>query len=233
MAQIDLNCDLGEGGPHDSELLSLITSANVACGSYAGDPKTMFRTISEAKSRNVRVGAHPGYYDRENFGRKERNDDPELIFGWIHDQIAILTYFADKTENVRVCYIKPHGALYNQACRDGKVAKAVIRAAMDFDLPILALPNSALEKECKSEIEFVREGFADRRYRDGGMLVPRDQPNAFVESPEEAVEQAERLITEQNIRSLCVHGDNPDAVAFVRKLREHLISRGHEIKPFA
>ena len=130
-------------------------------------------------------------------------------------------------------YVKPHGALYNMACREDRYARPVVDAAVLLGLPLLALPESRLEVLSKGRVRFIREGFADRRYLPDGSLVPRSRPDAFVEDPNEAVEQANWLIRERGVQSLCVHGDNPQALAFVRSLRATLDKQGYTIQPFA
>jgi UPF0271 protein len=129
-------------------------------------------------------------------------------------------------------YVKPHGALYNMACREDRHARPVVDAAELLGLPLLALPGSRLEELCRGRVRFVREGFADRRYLPDGSLVPRSRPDAFVEDPTEAVRQAEWLIRERGVQSLCVHGDNPHALDFVRNLREALQRQGFALQPF-
>jgi UPF0271 protein len=130
-------------------------------------------------------------------------------------------------------YVKPHGALYNQACRDDAFADAVVSACALADLPVIGLPGSRLQERAIDRVPFFAEGFADRRYRPDGSLVPRDRPGAFVETPSEAVEQVQRLIAEQGVRTICVHGDNPEATEFVRAVREELLRSGVELRPFA
>lgn len=233
MADIDLNCDLGEGAGHDHELMPLITSASIACAAHAGDPLTMVATMNLAKEHGVRVGAHPGYFDRKHFGRRELDLPYDQLVCESVYQIGALMALANLCDCVME-YVKPHGGLYNRACRENFAATAVMAAALRFGLPVLALPESNLEAVCKNGgVGFVREGFADRRYTAGGLLVPRTEPGAFVHDPDEAVKQAERLIESHAVRSLCVHGDNPDAVRFVINLREALLNRGHRIVSFA
>ena len=130
-----------------------------------------------------------------------------------------------------VKYVKPHGALYNQACRDIDIALQIVIATNR--LPIVGLPNSELERACRGALPLVPEGFADRRYRPDGSLVPRDQPDAFVHDPDEAVKQVEWLVRDKGVRTICVHGDNPDAVAFTKAVRAALIARGFTLKAFA
>jgi UPF0271 protein len=229
---IDLNCDLGEGCALDAELMPLITSANVACGGHAGDLATALQTISLARRHGVQVGAHPGFLDREHFGRRELELPEERIYLETLYQTRALLDMADLA-GARVLYLKPHGALYNLACRDDHYARPVVRAAAELGLVLLGLPGSRLEALSANRCPFVAEGFADRRYQPDGSLVPRSRVDAFVESPDDAVRQAEWLLRERGVRTLCVHGDNPEALAFVRALRQALTERGVTIAPFA
>jgi UPF0271 protein len=230
--EIDLNCDLGEGYPFDAELMPLITSANIACGFHAGDAATAFETLRLAAGQGVQVGAHPGYADREHFGRRELTYSEQQVCQECVYQIGALAGLA-KVAGIELSYVKPHGALYNQACRDLSYAKSIVRAAELFDLAVMGLPDSQLQKACGGRCPFVAEGFADRRYLPDGSLVPRSQADAFVESAEEAVRQAEWLLQNKGVKTLCVHGDNPQAVPFVRALRAGLQAQGITIKPFA
>ncbi len=225
MNSIDLNCDLGEGCRHDAELMPLITSANIACGFHAGDPQTSLTTLRLAVQHGVCLGAHPGYADRENFGRRELALSEEQVFAECLYQIGALTALA-RSAGGELRYVKPHGALYNQACRDESLARPVVTAAEQFGLAVMGLPGSRLEAVSRERCRFLREGFADRRYLPNGSLVPRSRPDAFVENPDEAVKQVEWLRREQGIETLCVHGDNPQAILFVRKLREALQKQG-------
>jgi UPF0271 protein len=229
---IDLNCDLGEGSPHDAELMPLITSANVACGFHAGDPATAFATLTAAARHGVQVGAHPGFADREHFGRRELKRTPQQIYEDCVYQIGALAGLAQAV-GLRLAYVKPHGALYNMACRDDVTARPVVDAAALFGLPVMGLPDSRLAAACAGRVPFVAEGFADRRYLPDGALVPRSRPDAFVEDPDEAVRQLDWLLRDKGVRTVCVHGDNPQAVAFVRRLRESLQQRGFAIRAFA
>jgi 5-oxoprolinase (ATP-hydrolysing) subunit A len=229
--QVDLNCDLGEGCAHDLELLPLITSANIACGGHAGDPAVMTATLAAAAGTRVRVGAHPGFFDREHFGRREIVRSPEEVFQDCIYQIGALIALA-RASGTTATYIKPHGALYNMACRDEAYAKPVIDAAVFFQLPILGLPGSQVQRLCARRCRFVAEGFADRRYLPDGSLVPRGTPDAFVQDPLEAAQQALRLVRELGVETICVHGDNPRAIAFVWALRSALANSGCEVQPF-
>jgi UPF0271 protein len=229
--ELDLNADLGEGAGFDIDLMPLITSANVCCGLHAGGPAEIAATLELAKMYGVVVGAHPGYSDRANFGRVEYDLPDKDITAAVLFQLAAIDALAN-TIGLRVKYVKPHGALYNQACRDRRIADAIIGAAIRFQLAVVGLPGSQLEAACRDRLPFVAEGFADRRYRVDGSLVSRNEPNAFVHDPDEAVKQVEWLICEKGIRTVCVHGDNPDAVAFLNAVREALLTRGFALKGF-
>jgi 5-oxoprolinase (ATP-hydrolysing) subunit A len=229
--EIDLNSDLGEGCEHDAVLMTLITSANVSCGFHAGDAGTAYAALAAAAANGVRIGAHPGFADRDNFGRRELDLRPEQITELCVYQIGALAGLA-RLVGKPLSYVKPHGALYNMACREDRHARAVVDAAALMALPLLALPHSRLEELSRGRVPFFREGFADRRYFPDGALVPRSRSDAFVEDPEEAVHQAERLIREQGVQSMCVHGDNPQAIQFVRHLREALQRQGCVVQPF-
>ena len=224
--EIDLNSDLGEGAGQDAELLTLVTSANVSCGVHAGSVMDIRAALEGAKAGGVVVGAHPGYPG--DFGRTDRDLDENAVRTLVLDQLAALRSIAADV-GVPIRYLKPHGALYNQACRDDRYARPILAAAREAKLPLLALPDSKLD----TGVGFFREGFADRRYLPDGSLVPRSRPDAFVTDPDEAVEQALALVRRQYVRSLCVHGDHPEAVTFVRRLRDALTRRGFTIRPFA
>jgi UPF0271 protein len=230
--RVDLNADLGEGCPFDAQIMRLVTSANVACGAHAGDPATMAKALGLARDHGVQVGAHPGYFDREHFGRRELERDEEAVYLDCVYQVAALRGLAELA-GVSVRYVKPHGALYNQACRDEAYARPVVRAARHWALSVMGLPDSALARAAAAAgVPFIPEGFADRRYRPDGSLVPRTEPDAFVASAEEAARQAEWLLAERGVLTICVHGDNPDALAFIAELRRHLASRGWTVAAF-
>jgi UPF0271 protein len=230
--EIDLNADLGEGAGFDAELMPLVTSANVCCGAHAGSPGTSADTLDLAREHGTAVGAHPGYPDREHVGRRELDLPEHELWAECAHQIGGLIGLA-LAGDVTIRYVKPHGALYNQACRDRIIARAVVAAAALYDLPVVGLPGSALAAEADRIVPFVPEGFADRRYRRDGSLVPRTQKNAFVHDPDAAVKQVEWLIREKGVRTVCVHGDNPQAVAFAAAVRAALLARGFTLKPFA
>lgn len=228
---LDLNCDLGEGCPIDADLMPLITSANVGCGFHAGDSGSARAALRLAAKYGVQVGAHPGYADRENFGRRELQRSEDQVYEECNYQVGALSGLA-RAEGLRLCYLKPHGAIYNQACRDEAYARPVVAAAELFGLALMGLPGSQLEAASAGKCRFVAEGFADRRYRPDGSLVPRSEPNAFVHDADEAVVQAEWLLRTRGVRTLCVHGDNPQALEFIRRLRGALVARGVNLRSF-
>jgi 5-oxoprolinase (ATP-hydrolysing) subunit A len=212
LTAIDLNADIGEGLDEvDRELLEVITSANVACGFHAGGETSARPLCAAAAERGVVVGAHVGYNDRGSFGRRELGIPPAQIEAETREQIAALREWGG-----RVTYVKPHGALYHRMQRDAECAAAIVRAV--DGLPVLGLD--------------VAEGFADRGYGRDGLLVPRDEPGALL-GEEEAVAQALRLAHEGRVRSICLHGDSPGAVALGRRLRAAFEADGIDLRPFA
>lgn len=230
--EIDLNCDLGEGCAYDADLLALVSSASIACGFHAGDPATARAALELAAKRGVRAGAHPSFPDREHFGREEMARTEAELFEDCVYQVGALAGLA-RAVGIELSHVKPHGALYNMACRDDAYARPIVAAAALFKLPLLGLPNSRLQVLSEGKIPFIAEGFADRRYQPDGSLVPRSRPDAFVEDPAEAVRQVTMLLRDCGVRTICVHGDNPKAVAFVRELRQALTEAGYTIRPFA
>ena len=245
MHAIDLNSDLGESfGAYtlgmDEKLMEYITSANVACGWHAGDPLVMQKTIRAAAKNGVAVGAHPGYPDLMGFGRREIKITPEEAYTYVLYQLGALDAFA-RTEGVKIQHVKPHGALYNQACKDEKLANAICRAAQAFDreLIVLAPYNSAFRTAAEAIGQpFAGEFFADRAYLPDGSLVPRSQPGAVIHDADEACRRVLQMAREGTVTcldgteltmrcvSVCVHGDNAEALATVKKIRGALEDDG-------
>jgi UPF0271 protein len=240
---VDLNADLGEGSGHDSELFELITSANIATGFHAGDSDTMHAAISKAKQHGVSVGAHPSFFDRENFGRKELRIPNEEVFDAVAYQLGIFQAIATALD-VQPNHVKPHGALYNMAVRDTKLADAIARAIASVDpkLILFAPDKSELARAGEGHgLQIAREIFADRNYLNDGWLVPRTRPDALLHDPKEAAERVLRMLVEGKVRSvggsdvevrgetICVHGDTPGAVEFARELRTQLEREGVKI----
>ena len=190
--------------------------------------------LSQARFSNVFASAaHPGFDDREHFGRRELAFGPrkEVYHDCVYQIGAVIALARAAGTTVR--YIKPHGALYNMACRDDAYGRPLVATAVFFQLPLLGLPGSRLQALCKGSCRFVAEGFADRRYRPDGSLVPRDQPDAFVHDPKEGALQALGVMNCHAVETICVHGDNPQALEFVRALRIALQQSGCEIRAFA
>lgn len=230
MTAIDLNADLGEGDTDDDGLLALVSSANVACGFHAGDVATMRRVCAEAARRGVRIGAHVSYDDREGFGRRERDVARAQLAAQVLQQIGALAACG------AVAYVKPHGALYNRIVHDDQQAGAVIDAVQAWraPLPVLGLPGSRVLALARAAgLPAVEEGFADRAYTADGRLVPRTQPGAVIHDPADAARRAVALAQSGRVRSLCVHGDTPGAVAMARAVRDALLGSGLRIAPFA
>lgn len=232
MRSIDLNADLGEGGSHDAALLELVTSANIACGGHAGDQETMRRSIEWAIASGVAIGAHPGYEDREHFGRLAMVLPLEKITDLVRRQVEALASLAGAA-GARLHHVKPHGALYNQSSRDPLLAAAVVAgiAGVSPDLILYSLPASALAEAGRAAgLTVYAEGFADRRYRLDGSLMPRGEPGAVIKEVDSAVAQALEITTSRNVETLCVHGDGVTAVAILRALRERLGEAGLTIR---
>lgn len=222
---IDVNADLGEGCPNDARLLDLVTSASVSCGAHAGDRATILATLDAAVARGVAVGAHPGFPDRKHFGRRERAATPDEVERLILDQIDDLTALAERS-GVSLRFVKPHGALYNQAQREEGVARGVLSAVRRLGLPVLGQPGGVLQRLAESDgVRFVAEGFPDRRYDADGRLVPRDRPDAVLHEPAEIDAQVIRLV-QTGLETLCIHGDDPRAVANAENVRAVLSRHG-------
>ncbi|HEV7278078.1 MAG TPA: 5-oxoprolinase subunit PxpA [Devosiaceae bacterium] len=243
MTRIDLNADLGEGAGDDAALLEIVSSVSIACGGHAGDPDTMRATLRAAKSRGVTVGAHPGFADREHFGRRRLVLPPEELDAQIRGQVRLLVEMAEE-EGAGVRYVKLHGALANMAAEEPAVAALAFAAVEGLvkNLAILAIDNSA-QVEVAEALGFpvIREAYADRAYWPDGSLVPRTEPGAVLHDPGLIAERALRLarfgelvaadggIIRTEARSLCIHGDTPEAVAIARAVREALDRAGVEV----
>jgi 5-oxoprolinase (ATP-hydrolysing) subunit A len=240
---VDLNADLGEGSGHDVELFEFISSANIATGFHAGNSDTMHAAVSAAKQHGVAVGAHPSFFDRENFGRKELKVSDQEVFDAVAYQLGIFQAIASPLD-VQPNHVKPHGALYNMAVRDAKLADAIARAieSVDPKLILFAPDNTELARAGEAHgLQIAREIFADRNYLDDGWLVPRTRPDALLRDPKEAAARVLRMLREGKVRSveghdvdvrgetICVHGDTPGAVEFARELRAQLEREGVRI----
>jgi UPF0271 protein len=229
---IDLNADLGEGCGHDVALLGLVTSAAVSCGAHAGQPEEIERTLALAMARGVTIGAHPGHPDREGFGRRPREIDSGEARTLVLEQVEDLAALAFRV-GTSLRFLKPHGALYNQAQDDQGVAAGIVSAAKELDLPILGLPGGAVERQaCATGVRFIAEGFVDRRYRPGGRLVPRSEPGAVHSDPALITLQLLELVEAGRVHTLCIHGDDPGSIALARRARETLAGHDIEVRSF-
>jgi len=245
---IDLNADLGEGfGAYtigaDARLIPCISSANIACGWHAGDPTVMERTVMLAKENGTAVGAHPGFPDLLGFGRRNMTISPDEARCYVKYQIGALLAFA-KGEGVPLQHVKPHGALYNMAYRDGTLAQAVCEgiAQVDRELIVLAPSGSCLLKAAEQlGLPTAGEVFADRAYNDDGALVPRGMPGAMIRDPEQAVQRVVQMAEQGTVESIngrqipvaaqsvCIHGDSPGALDLAQKIRSALQEHGIRI----
>jgi UPF0271 protein len=237
--RIDLNCDLGENIGNDESIMPYITSANVACGFHAGDASIMRATVKLAKRYGVNIGAHPSWLDLEGFGRREMNLSAEQTEDLVLYQIGALGGIA-KAEGVALTHVKPHGALYNQAAKDRRLADAIARAVKKFggDLILVGLAGSCLcDAGIEAGIKIAGEGFPDRAYNPDGTLVSRSKTGSVIESPEEVANNALKLIRngilfgdkKVSVDTLCLHGDNIHAAENAKALRETLTKNGIEV----
>jgi UPF0271 protein len=251
MAAVDLNADLGEGygnwvAGDDEAMLDVVTSANIACGFHAGDPSTLRRVCAAAAERSVRIGAQVSFPDLAGFGRRHMVIPPAELTDIVLYQLGALDAFA-QVAGTEVTYVKPHGALYHAAAGDPEVAAAVISAVISYDpsMAVLGPPGSALlAVSVERGLEAVAEGFADRAYLRDGSLMPRSETGAVLHDPAEVAARSVRMVTAQSvqaddgstislpIRSLCVHGDSPDAVTLARAVRSALDDAGVGVHPF-
>ena len=241
MRRIDLNCDMGEGfGAYhmgdDLAILDYVTSANIACGFHAGDPATMHQTVEAALAKGVAVGAHPGLPDLQGFGRRTMALTPREAYDIVVYQVGALAGFTQALGG-RLSHVKAHGALYNMAAKDFSLSEAIARAVHDIDrdLVLFGLAGSETIRAAQSVgLRAAGEVFADRTYQDDGSLTPRGRPNAMIEDLDAAVAQVKRMVNEGVVRStcgndvrvqadtLCIHGDQPGALAFVQRIRAEL-----------
>jgi len=239
-----LNADVGEG-MDDAALLPFVTSANVACGMHAGDPSVMDGTVSLALSRGVRVGAHPGYPDRQHFGRVAVELPAEAVENLVLFQVAALDGFV-RSHGGTLTHVKPHGALYHSGAEFPDVARAIAEGVRRFR-PSLVLVGAAasmlIEAGREAGLAVAEEAFADRRYRRDGTLVPRGEARALITDPDEAADQAVAIARDRAVTAadgarvavradtLNLHGDTPGAAAIARRIHERFRAEGIRIAP--
>lgn len=245
MAQVDLNCDLGESfGAYtiglDDQVIPHVTSVNIACGAHAGDPSVMRNTVRCAHAAGVAIGAHPGYPDLMGFGRRALAMSPNDVYASILYQVGALAAFA-KAEGAQLHHVKPHGALYNAAAKDATLAQAIAQAVKDFDDQLILVGLAGSESITAAQnvgLRTASEFFADRAYQENGALVPRTQANAVITDKQKAIERTLRAVKEGVVESetgtvipiaadtICIHGDNPAAVAFAAEIHAALEAAG-------
>lgn len=245
MLKVDLNCDLGESFGNytlglDGEVIKFVSSANVACGFHASDPLVMQKTVKMAKAAGVAVGAHPGYPDLVGFGRRNLNVQPAELKAMVQYQIGALKAFC-QAEKIGLQHVKPHGAMYNMAAKDEKLAFAIAEGIAEIDpsLILLGLSGSEMLKAAeKLGLKAKKEVFADRAYEEDGTLVARTKPGAMILNENEAIERVLGMIKFGKVKavtgreigieadSVCVHGDSPKALEFVKKINAALSGEG-------
>ncbi|MGB5012382.1 MAG: 5-oxoprolinase subunit PxpA [Pyrinomonadaceae bacterium] len=244
MSSIDLNCDMGEGCPHDTELMHLVSSVSIAGGYHAGDEETMRATVRNAVKKGVAIGAHPSYLDRDNFGRTSTALSFSEIIEIVTDQIRKLDRICGE-EGSKLVHVKPHGALYNQSAKNSEIAAAIAQAVRTYrsDLILFGLSGSLSISEAeKIGLQTASEAFADRTYRSDGTLTPRSEPNALITDPEAGAEQAMSIIVDGSVvatggkiieiaaDTLCIHGDGEYALEFANAINRKLTENGIKIE---
>ena len=248
--EININCDLGEKSKfhstkNDPDLLKIVNSANIACGYHAGDKETMNRVIEISKTNQVSIGAHPSFNDPENFGRKKINLNSSEVTKLIINQYEVLQKIA-QNHNENVTHIKPHGALNNMACEDLELATTIAKAinCINKDIIFLVPTGSKMELAGKKlNMKIACEIFADRNYEDDGNLVSRSKDNALITNPDVAKKHVLKMVKNQalncfsgkkipcKIDSVCIHGDNENALATAKSIKDNLINNGLKLKP--
>ncbi len=241
--KIDINVDVGEGIGNDPQLMPYISSCNIACGGHAGNAETMREVVKLAKQYGVKIGAHPAFPDKENFGRQPMKISSAALYKSIKTQIRSLLIIL-KEEHARLYHIKPHGALYNLAATDEKIAIIIIEVIKSIALPIkLYVPYKSViaDVALKNNISIIYEAFADRNYNDDLTLISRNNANALIKDENELYNHVYNMITTQNVKTrfgkevpikadtFCIHGDNSDAVYLVKNLRLKLEEKGIKI----
>lgn len=249
MVSVDLNCDMGESFGawtmgRDAVLMNHVSSANIACGFHAGDASTIRKTVEMAVAKGVAIGAHPSYPDLQGFGRRNMSLSPQEVFDIVLYQVSALKGMCEASK-AKLHHVKPHGALYNQAAADKLLARSIVDAVRKIDdrLIVYGLSGSFLLSEAeKLGLQAVSEAFADRTYQADGSLTPRSQPNALIDSAEEAAKQALQMVSCLTVETaggvipikadtICIHGDGEHAVEFVKAINATLLKSGISVSP--
>ncbi len=250
MRTIDINCDLGEGfGPYSlgesEEIFKYISSANIACGFHAGDPLVIQKTIEAALINNVSIGAHPGFSDLQGFGRREMKLSPDDLYSSILYQVSALKSMTEALGG-HLSHVKIHGAMYNMAANNFEMARTIAKAVKQIDAHLIfyGLANSKMiEAAMELGLKTANEAFADRRYNKNGSLVTRSNSLAIIHDENECINQVSSMINKQKLTSIdgstinmkadsiCIHGDNKEALLFARKLNEELKANNIAIRP--
>jgi len=250
MGTVDLNSDLGESYGSfkvgcDEEILKYVSSANIACGWHGGDPVVMEKTVKTAKANGIAVGAHPSYPDLMGFGRRKMLLSAEELKAYTKYQLGAFWAFA-KSNDMTVAHIKPHGAMYNDAGADYNMARAIAEAAFEVDTNIafMALAGSQMVRAANDVgLRVISEVFADRAYEEDGSLVARSKPGAIIHDEDICIQRILKMLKNGKVQaisgkeidvcadSICVHGDNPQALLFVQKITESLNREGFAINP--
>ena len=243
MFTIDLNCDMGEGIGNDASIMPYISSANIACGFHAGNVDIMRQTIELALENNVAIGAHPGFDDKENFGRIERHLSDEACYDLVRIQLQILQEYINEA-GATMHHVKPHGALYNISAKNYAVASIIARAVKDHSTSLIlyGLSNSqSIVAAAEINLKTASEAFADRTYMDDGTLTPRSDSNALITDDKQSIKQVLQMVQQQTVTSvnnktvtvkantICIHGDGIHAVEFVKKISDALNERAIKI----
>lgn len=232
----DINCDLGEGIGNDELIIPFISSANIACGYHAGDIDTMQRTIATCLKHHVSIGAHPSYYDKENFGRADMNLPVDDLYELVTQQLFVFSEVADSFGK-KMSHVKPHGALYNMSAKDSLIGNIIAKAVYDFDstLILYGLSGShSISEANRMGLKTASEVFADRTYQDDGSLTPRSKPDALITDVEKMIQQVSQLIKDGIVttvtgksisikaETICIHGDGEHAVEFVKAIHKFI-----------
>jgi 5-oxoprolinase (ATP-hydrolysing) subunit A len=241
---IDLNCDLAEGMPNDALIMPFISSANIACGYHAGDAQLMEKTVELCLIHKVAIGAHPGFNDKPNFGRIDKHLSENELYDLMSDQLHVLQKICYQ-QGTQLHHVKPHGALYNMAARNRHISHVLVQAVKDFNpgLIFYGLSGSYMIDEAKSlSLATASEVFADRTYQEDGSLTPRSNPNALIESSEQAIHQVMQMVKQKRVtaitkteigieaETICIHGDGAHAVEFSKYMNRMLREAGIIIK---